>query len=202
MRDKEFQLPDFDESSIAAVHLLQGVVYYDETKVWNLVLSYQSRLDTYFGRIGLRLVVDPTEGYAFLRQLEETEMEQVPGYSQLPKLFHRKRLSYDATLLCVLLRDELRRFEDQELSNTRCVVSASELFEQWKMLMPSGLDDMKAKKQLDTALKALEELRYIREFVKDPQEWEIRRVLKARLPVSALEQLRSDLKSAYDRRNT
>jgi len=91
--DREFHLPDFDESSIAAVHLLQGVVYHDEGKVWDLVLSHQTRLDSYFGRIGLRLVVDLPEGFAFLRQLDDGELDHVRGYDQLPKLFHKKRLS-------------------------------------------------------------------------------------------------------------
>lgn len=202
MSDRDFHLPEFDESSIAAVHLLQGVVYVDEAKVWNLVLSHQTRLDSYFGRIGLRLVVDQAEGFAFLRQLEESEMDVVRGYDQLPKLVHKKRLSYDATLACVLLREELRKFEEEEVDNTRCVVAFHDLFEQWKSFLPAGLDEVKAKRQLDAALKTLEELKYIREFTKDPQEWEIRRILKARIPVASLEKLHVDLKAAREGRST
>ena len=198
MTDREFHLPDFDESSIAAVHLLQGIVYQDEGKVWDLVMSHHSRLDSYFGRIGLRLVVDHTEGFAFLRQLEEGEMDQVRGYDQLPKLFHKKRLSYDATLVCVLLREELRRFEEEEVDNARCVVTTNDLFEQWKSFQPAVQDDVKSRKALDAVLRSLEELKYIREFTKDPQEWEVRRILKARLPVSTLEALWNDLRSASE----
>jgi hypothetical protein len=57
--EREFHLADFDESSIAAVHLLQGVVYHDEDRVWELVLNHQTRLDSYFSRIGLRLILTP-----------------------------------------------------------------------------------------------------------------------------------------------
>jgi hypothetical protein len=110
--DRDIALPEFDDSSIAAVHLLQGVVYQDEERIWDLVLDYRSRLDTYFGRIGLRLVIDEAEGFAFLRQLDDSELENVRGYDLLPKLFRKKRLSYDATLACVLFREELRRFEE------------------------------------------------------------------------------------------
>ncbi|MBI5759290.1 MAG: DUF4194 domain-containing protein [Planctomycetales bacterium] len=199
--DREFNLPEFDESSIAAVHLLQGVVYDDEGRIWELVLSHQTRLDSYFGRIGLRLVVNLPEGFAFLRQLEESELDHVRGYDQLPKLFHKKRLSYDATLVCVLLREELRRFEE-EVDNGRCVIATDELFEQWKSFFPAAQDEVKSKRQLDAALKSLEELKFIREFTKEPQEWELRRILKARVPVAALEKLGDDLKSAFEGRSS
>jgi hypothetical protein len=199
---RDFHLPEFDESSIAAVHLLQGVVYHDEAKVWDLVLSHQTRLDSYFGRIGLRLVVDLPEGFAFLRQLEDGELDHVRGYDQLPKLFHKKRLSYDATLVCVLLREELRRFEEEEVDNSRCVIATGELFEQWKSFFPAAQDEVKSKRALDAALKTLEEMKFVREFTKDPQEWELRRILKARVPVAMLETLRNDLKSASEGRSS
>ena len=108
-------LPEFREWSIAAVRLLQGVVYLDEVPVWGLVCSNKTRLEEYFARIGIALVVDESEGFAFLRQLEDDELDK--GYETLPKLFRKSRLSYDATLLCVLLRDELRRFEEEQVED-------------------------------------------------------------------------------------
>src|SRR2546422_151760 len=100
-------LPEFREWSIAAVRLLQGVVYADELRPWELVLSSQSHLATYFARLGLLLIVDESEGLAYLRQLTDDELPE--SYDRLPKLFRRIRLGYDETLLCVLLREELRR---------------------------------------------------------------------------------------------
>lgn len=191
--EQETQLPDFDESSIAAVHLLQGVVYRDEERTWDLVLNHRSRLDAYFGRIGLRLVIDEGEGFAFLRQLDDGELENVRGYDQLPKLFRKKRLSYDATVLCALLREELRRFEEEEVENARCIVPTDQLFETWKAFFPDVHDEMKLKKALNAALSTLEELKFVREFSKAPEEWEIRRILKARLPTAELERLLSEL---------
>jgi hypothetical protein len=192
---RENQLPEFDESSIAAVHLLQGVVYQDDERTWDLVISHQLRLEAYFGRIGLRLVVDEGEGFAFLRQLDESELDNVRGYDQLPKLFRKKRLSYDATVVCVLLREELRRFEEEEVDNGRCVVPTGELLEKWKTFFPEEHDETKLRKALNVALTSLEDLKFIREFTKEPQEWEIRRILKARLPVSELERLLRELKA-------
>ena len=59
-------LPDFRDWSIAAVRLLQGAVYADEPRVWDIVLGAQSHLEGYFGRLGLLLVVDEPEGLSIL----------------------------------------------------------------------------------------------------------------------------------------
>lgn len=195
LAEQQSQLPEFDESSIAAVHLLQGAVYQDEERTWDLVIGHRSRLDAYFGRIGLRLVIDEGEGFAFLRQLDEGELDNVHGYDQLPKLFRKKRLGYEATLVCVLLREELRRFEEEEVENARCVFPTGELLEKWKTFFPEEHDETKLRKALNVALTTLEELKFIRQFTKEPQEWEIRRILKARLPVSELERLLEELKA-------
>lgn len=191
-------MPDVEDWSIAAVRLLQGVVYLDEGPVWDILLSHQSRLEDYFARLGLLMVLDEPEGFAYLRQLSEDE--QPEGYERLPKLFRKTRLGYDATLLCVLLRDELRRFEEEDVHNERCVVSTADLFEQWKAFFPVDDDEVRLRKGLDSALKTLEGLKFVRLVGKEPPEWEIRRVLKARLRAADLEMLREQLAAAASRR--
>jgi hypothetical protein len=54
----EATLPEFREWSIAAVQLLKGVVYLDDGPTWGIICSNRSRLDDYFARIGLSVVVD------------------------------------------------------------------------------------------------------------------------------------------------
>ncbi len=194
----EVTLPEFREWSTAAVRLLQGVVYMDDGPVWGIIGSNRSRLDEYFARIGLALVVDEAEGFAFLRQIEEEELAD--GYDAIPKLFRKSRLSYDATLLCVLLRDELRRFEEEDFDNQRCVVKTSDLFELWKAFFSISSDEVKLMKGLRSAISDLEELKFVRRFSNEPEEWEIRRILKARMPVAKLELLLEQLQAAFQRR--
>lgn len=192
------ELPEFREWSMAAVRLVQGVIYADEPRIWDIVLASQPQLAAYFARLGLILVVDEPEGLAYLRQM--TEDEQPEGYDHLPKLFHKKRLGYDDTVVCVLLREELRRFEDEDLHNDRCVVEAAILFERWRSLSPAQHDDVRARRELSSTFTKLEELGFIRRFSDDPEAWEIRRILKARLPVSDLEDLKNQLVAAAERR--
>ncbi len=194
-------LPEFKEWSVAAVRLLQGAVYADDASLWDILLRWQSQLESHFGRLGLLLVVDEAEGLAYLRQATEDELPE--GYEKLPKLFRKSRLSYDATLLCVLLREELRRFEEEDVHNERCVVEAAAIFDQWINFFPKQNDEVRQRREFSRTLANLEDLGFIGKFNKsndEPETWEIRRILKARLPASELESLKAQLLGAAARR--
>lgn len=195
IRGKQHEtLPLPAEWSAAAVRLLQGVIYNDDSHaVWETLLRNVSPLTDYFAKLGLQLVVDETSAMAYLRQPDD---DDVPAeYQSIPRLFRRSQLSYDVTLLCVLLRDELRRYEEEDLQNERCVVAQSELLEVWKNFFPEE-DEVKRNRQLASGLRKLEDLKFVRQFEKDPPSWEVRRIIKARLPLSELERIRQSLVAA------
>ena len=50
---------------------------------------------------------------------------------------------------------------------------------------------MRARRDLSAALGKLEELGFVRKYSDEPEGWEIRRILKARLPVVELEALKA-----------
>jgi hypothetical protein len=184
-------LPEFKEWSIVAAKLLQGCIYNDEEHAWAITLRWQSQLESYFARIGLVLVVNEADGMAYLRQL--TEGESDGGYDKIPRLFRRVALSYETTLLCVVLRDALRRFEE-DVDHERCIVEVDALLETWKTFFPDGEDELKLRKQLEKNLRKLDEFRFVRRFGDDGNSWEVRPILKARLPLSELEKLRDQLR--------
>ena len=192
-----FSPGEFREWSVAAVRLLQGVIYSDEVKTWDVLLRSRTALEGHFARLGLLVVVDEPEGYAFLRQW--TDDERPEGWEPLPKLMRKVPLGYGPTLLAVLLRDELRRFEDEDVHNERCVLEVSILFEQWKVFFSTQNDETRQYKDLSAALHKLEEMGFVRKFADSPEAWEIRRILKARLPVTELERLKEQMASAAAR---
>src|SRR3990172_2388617 len=52
----------------AVVPLLKGVVYQEgDPEAWSAILSIQARVRDYVAVLGLELVLDEAEGYAFLR---------------------------------------------------------------------------------------------------------------------------------------
>ena len=188
------ELPEFREWSIAAVHLLRGVVEAEDGRTWDILLSHRTALEGYFARLGLMLVVDEAEGFAYLRQFAEEHLPE--GYAALPKLFRATRLSYAQTLLCVLLRDALRRFEEEEVCNERCVVEELDLLDSWKAFFPKQGDDVKQSGNLHSNFRKLEELGFVRPFGQEPGSWEVRRILKAKLNAEELEHLHRRLSAA------
>jgi hypothetical protein len=193
------QLPDFHESSIPAVRLLQGAVYMDDPKTWDLVLSHRARLENYFGRVGLALVIDEPEGFAYLRQLEEEELAE--GYDRLPKLIRKNRLGYDVSLFSVLLRDELRRHEEQNVDADRCILDSSGLFARLCELLPDNEDEVRKRKKFEHLLVRAQELGFLRKLPTSPPAYEIRRLIKARITAERLDALKTEL-LAHQNQNT
>jgi hypothetical protein len=183
--------PEFSEAGIAAVKLLQGVIYEEDADTWGNLLSNESELETWFYKVGMVVVIDRSNGMAFLRQLSDDERTE--GYERLPRMFVRSPLSYDATLGCVLLRDEFRKFEDEDLDNERCVVDAETLFDRWKSFFPAKEDEVSLRKKLVKSLNQLEKHKLIRKLKTDTDHWEVRRAIKARVPIDQLEQLKERL---------
>ncbi|GAB5513274.1 DUF4194 domain-containing protein [Rhodopirellula baltica] len=185
----------------AAVRLLQGIVYHDDAgDTWERILSGVTPLTDYFARIGLQLIVNEEDGMAYLRQIDPESLP--PEYPSIPKLFRSVRLTFEASLLCVFLREELRRFEEEIHRDGRCVVTQAALLEIWQSLAPEESDDVRANRNLGGQLRKLEELKFVRQFEQDPPSWEVRRILKARLPLQELERLRADLEAELKRRGT
>lgn len=194
-----FEFPPREPWSSAAVKLLKGVVYHDDQgSTWDTILTNASRLTDYFGRLGLVLIVNEDDGMAWLHQ---PDSEELPAdYESIPKLFHKVALGFEATLLCVVLRDELRRNEEEDLQNDRCVVKQSELLEAWRMFFPEDSDEVRLNDGLAKQLARLEKLKFVRRFEKTPPSWEVRRILKARLPLDHLKIIRNELQAELARR--
>ena len=183
--------PEFRDWSIAAVRLLQGVIEQGDGKAWDILMANTSQVEQYVARLGLQLVVDESEGLAYLRQFGEEDLPE--GYDGIPKLFRASRLSFGQTVLAVLLREALRKFEEEETHDARCVLEETELLESWKTFFPKQQDEVRQLRDLQATLNKLEDLGFVRHFGKDSGSWEVRRILKARLTAEVLEHLRSQL---------
>jgi hypothetical protein len=190
--------PEFRDWSIAAVRLLQGVIEQEDGRAWDILMANSTPVEQYMARLGLQLVVDETEGLAYLRQFSEDDLPE--GYEAIPKLFRASRLSYGQTLLAVLLREALRRFEEEETHDARCVVEEAILLETWKAFFPGQRDEVRQLRELQSTLNKLEDLGFVRKFGQEAGSWEVRRILKARLPVDQLEHLHSQLLAALERK--
>ena len=168
-----------------ALRLLQGVVY-GEDKEWKILREHESSLREHFEVLGLELVVDEAEAFAWLRQREVEE-----GEEPLPRLVRRLPLSWEQTLLCVLLRDRLLQFDRAAEADGRLVLSAEDLREMLLPFLPEIGDGKKLERRVAGLIGRAEELGFLRVF-QSPNgfRYEVRRILKARLSVEELERIR------------
>ena len=134
------------------------------------------------------MILDRPEGFAFLRQIEPAADEKVP------RLVHRRKLTYDATLLLVCLRDELNRFDAQTADQALLFRSRRELHDMVGGFLRESNNQMRDVKGVDAAIEQLRALGFLRAAgAAQPDSFEVRRIVKARLGAEELEAVKERL---------
>ncbi len=160
--------------SAVVVPLLKGVVYQDDGLLWSTLLNLQAQVRDYVAVLGLELVLDEAEGYAFLRSRDAAEEASL----SLPRLISRRQLSYPVSLLLALLRKKLAEF-DAGGGDTRLVLSRDQVVELIRVFLPEGSNEAKLIDQVEVHLKKIEELGFVRRLKGQVAMYEVRRILKA-----------------------
>ena len=163
--------------SLAVIPLMKGVVYRDaHERSWQQLMQLQPQVRDYVEVLGLQVVVDEAEGYAYLRQRPvDDEAEQVP------RLIPRRSLSFPVSLLLALLRKKLAEFDAQG-GDTRLVLTRAQIAETIRVFLPATSNEARLLDQVDAHINKVAELGFLRQ-VKGPaqgeQAFEVRRILKA-----------------------
>ena len=164
------------ELSPIVVILLRGVLYQEENpELWNLLLKQQAGVRDYMAVLGLELMFDEAEGYAFLRSRPEGEDEEAGG---IPRLVVRRQLSYPVSLLLALLRKKLAE-SDAGGGETRLILSMDEVAEMIRIFFPAGSNEARLIDQVDATLNKIAELGFIRRLRGQGHMIEVRRIIKA-----------------------
>jgi hypothetical protein len=164
------------ELSAIVVPLLKGVVYQeDNPAAWQALRDLQPRVRDYVAVLGLELVLDEAEGYAFLRSRPEPEDAIGAG---IPRLVARRPLSFPVSLLLALLRKKLAEF-DASGGDTRLILSRDEVVDLIRVFLPAGSNETRLIDQVDAHLKKIVELGFLRRLRGQAQIFEVRRILKA-----------------------
>lgn len=160
--------------SALVITLMKGVLYQEsDGEFWLSLRHWQAQVRDYVAVLGLELVLDEAEGYAFLRSRRAAE-----GDPELPRLVARRPLSFPVSLLLALLRRKLAEF-DASGGDTRLILSRDEVIELIRVFLPEGSNEARLMDQLDTHLNKIAELGFIRRLRGQEQVIEVRRILKA-----------------------
>lgn len=162
----------------ALIGLMKGVVYQeDDAPLWQALLALQARVRDYVAVLGLELIFDEAEGYAFLRTRPAVE-----GEPALPRLVQRRALSFPVSLLLALLRRKLAE-SDAGGGDTRLILSREEIVELIRVFLPAGSNEARLIDQIDAHLNKIVELGFVRRLKAQGsgqgQMIEVRRILKA-----------------------
>jgi len=156
------------------ISLFQGVIYREAGAApWQALLDLQARVRDYAGVIGLELILDEAEGYAYLRQ-----RVQAPDAPELPRLVQRRPLSFPVSLLLVLLRRKLAEF-DATGGDTRLVVSRDDIANHMRLFLPDTANEARLFDRMETHLNKVVELGFLRRLRGQESQYEVRRILKA-----------------------
>lgn len=184
------------ELSVVLIPLLKGVIYQEgDAALWNALLNLQARVRDYVAVLGLELVLDEAEGYAFLRSRPDEEGDA----PRLPRLIARRPLSFPVSLLLALLRKKLAEF-DAGGGDTRLVLSREQMTELIRVFLPEGSNEARLMDQVETHLNKIVELGFLRRLKPagggtEPM-YEVRRILKAFVDAQWLGELEQRL-AAY-----
>jgi hypothetical protein len=162
--------------SLPLIALFKGVLYQeDDPALWQGLLELQSRVRDYLGVLGLQLILDEAEGYAYLRQRQD---EDEAGQVALPRLIPRRQLSYPVSLLLALLRKRLAEF-DASSGEARLILSREQIADLLRLFLAEGSNEAKLADRIDAHIAKVVELGFLRRLRGKDEQFEVRRILKA-----------------------
>lgn len=168
--------PNEREPALSPVLILlfKGVLYRDDQAgAWQDLLRLQAQVRDHAGVFGLELILDEAEGYAYLRQRPTEE-----GEEELPRLVPRRQLSYPVSLLLALLRKKLAE-HDATGCDPRLILSREQIADMLRLFLPETGDEVRLMSRMDSHIKRVVELGFLRRLRGQEERFEVRRILAA-----------------------
>lgn len=176
--------------SKAIVRLLKLTVE-RTSNVWEDVINYQHEIQEYIGQIGLELIVKKDEGFAFVKQLEDNEGNTLG-------LVTRRQIGFETSIVLVVLRQSLEEFDSNptQVLATEKFITDSEIKDELELFLQEGYNKLKFQKDLDSYIKKVVDLGYLKEISKKNNEtkYQIHRVIKEKITLDILQDFQNKLK--------
>lgn len=170
------------------IGLFRGVLYRDDNlATWQGLVELQAHVREYVGLLGLELVLDPAEGYAYLRQRQVADDEP-----EQPRLVSRRPLSYPVSLLLVLLRKKLLE-HDASGGDPRLVLSRAEIVELLRVFLPETANEARLVDRIGADINKAVELGFLRRLRGQDDQFEVRRILQSFVDAQWLSELEQRL---------
>lgn len=169
------------------VPLLKGVVYRNADQARWIALGREVEAAREHLRVlGLDLVIDEAEGYAFVRSTPASDDGEpgAPGIDdRRPRLVARRPLTFSVSLMLALLRRRLAE-ADAAGGDTRLVLSRSEIVDLVSVFLPTSSNEARVIDRVEADIGKVADLGFLHRVGgpsrrNDEPRYEVRRVLKA-----------------------
>ncbi len=163
-----------DALSVVVVSLMKGIADRESDPVlWQSLIGIQARVRDYVACLGLDLVLDEAEGFAYLRQRPAEE-----GAAELPRLVPRRQLGYQVSLMLALLRKKLAEF-DATSGEARLILGRNDIVEMMRVFLAETANQVRLNDSIGANINRVVDMGFLRRLRGTNDRFEVRRILKA-----------------------
>jgi Domain of unknown function (DUF4194) len=163
-----------DALSVVVVSLMKGIIDRESDPVlWQSLIGIQARVRDYVACLGLDLVLDEAEGFAYLRQRPAAE-----GTAELPRLVPRRQLGYQVSLMLALLRKKLAEF-DATSGEARLILGRDDIVEMMRVFLAETANQVRLNDKIGADINRVADMGFLRRLRGTNDRFEVRRILKA-----------------------
>jgi hypothetical protein len=174
--------------SKAIVRLLKSTVE-RSSSVWDDVINYRSEIQEYISQIGLELIVKKDEGFAFVKQFEDSEGNTLG-------LVQRRQIGFETSIVLVVLRQSLEEFDSNPTQlSTEKFITDSEIKDELELFLPEKFNRVKFINDLNKYINAAVDLGYLKEISKKDSQtkYQIHRIIKEKITLDILQDFKTRL---------
>ena len=201
--------PEGSLLSAVLIKLLQGFLLQEDKQAWEALQLQQTVVREFFATLGLHLHLDENDGYAFLRTIpmDESDDGKITGESAIGHvqqeesaaakkkltLMRKMPLSFEVSLLCILLREALDQFDATVHDDHRLIMTKSDIYDLLKLYFQDKHDETKLLKRWDGIINKVIELGFIRELNSDTSRIEVLRIIKAMIDAERVGEMKRNM---------
>jgi hypothetical protein len=167
-------MTDANALSVVLVALMKGIADREaDPALWQSLTGIEARVRDYVAVLGLELVLDDAEGFAYLRQRPAPE-----GTPEVPRLVQRRQLGYQLSLMLALLRKKLAEF-DATSGDARLILGKNDIVEMMRLFFPDTANQVKFTDRINANINHIVDMGFLRRLRGADDKFEVRRILKA-----------------------
>lgn len=167
------------------IKLLKGPLEYTEKNQWEKLLLYKKELTQFLRTLGLSLVLQEEDGYAYLKHFDSHEDEGAISWSQ------KRSLNYEESLLLILLREMMGEFETGEAISRELIKKRREIKEYAELFFKENASRVRFMQEIDKLIDRVAEYGFLQLLedheIDDEQRFRIKKIIKSKIGSEELE---------------